>query len=125
MRDLLTGGPTPSNTVKTDSREGGYSWSTVRRAADSIGVIRRKGGMDAGWYWSLPAAKVLTKNAKVLNLQDEHLRDRLSNFGPVEPRAMVLVEAAKRGWTAAERDACLADADHDPDAVIDVLRGMP
>lgn len=80
LLELLDGGPTPSNTVKKDSRESGYSWATVRRAADALGVIRRKGGMDAGWYWSLPASKVLTKNSKVLTAQDEHLREDLSTF---------------------------------------------
>jgi putative DNA primase/helicase len=80
LRELLDSGPTPSKTVKKDSQESGYSWATVRRAADAIGVIRRKGGMDAGWYWALPASKVLTKNSKVLTLQDEHLRENLSTF---------------------------------------------
>lgn len=81
LRELLADAPVPSNTVKTEAKDAGFSWATVRRASDSIGVVRRKGGMDSGWYWSCPsAAKMLTKNSKVLTAQVEHLRGNLSTF---------------------------------------------
>lgn len=53
LRQLLTG-PTPTSTVKAEAKDAGHSWATIRRAADALSVHRRKGGMDAGWYWSLP-----------------------------------------------------------------------
>lgn len=79
LRELLAGGMTPSKQVKMDCTEAGYSWATVRRAADAIGVARKKGGMDAGWYWSLPEGAQET--AKVLTKNDEQLREKLSTFG--------------------------------------------
>ena len=44
---------------------------------------------------------------------------------PYEAQTLVLIEAARRQWNAAERDARLTDADADPGAVLDVLLGMP
>lgn len=44
---------------------------------------------------------------------------------PFEAQTLVFIEAARRHRTSAERDAWLADADADPAAVLDVLRGMP
>lgn len=78
LRELLAGGMTPSKQVKSDCTEAGYSWATVRRAADAIGVARKKGGMDAGWYWSLPEGA--QEKAKVLTKNGEHLRDTMSTF---------------------------------------------
>jgi putative DNA primase/helicase len=62
LRDVLGTDQVPSKTVRSDAQEAGYSWATVRRAAERIFVIKRKGGMSDGWYWSLP--KLPTKNAK-------------------------------------------------------------
>ncbi len=59
LRQVLAEGPTPVTTVKDEANQAGHSWGTVRRAADALGVIKRKGGMAGGWYWSLarPLAK--------------------------------------------------------------------
>ena len=55
VRDLLQDGvPMPSKGIKAAAREVNYSWRTVHRAAKRIGVKIKKGGMDSGWYWSLP-----------------------------------------------------------------------
>ena len=78
LRDILTA-PTPVKTVQADARDAGHSWATVRRASDALYVIRRKGGMGAGWYWSLPEGA--HQMSKVLTQDDEHLRERLSTFG--------------------------------------------
>lgn len=40
---------------------------------------------------------------------------------PFEAQVLVHIEAARRGWNATERAAWMADADADPDAVLDVL----
>ena len=53
LRQLLTG-PTPSNTVQAEAKQAGLAWATVRRAADTLDVIRKKG--SDGWYWQLPFA---------------------------------------------------------------------
>lgn len=81
LRQLLTV-PTPTAKVKAEAKDAGHSWATVRRAADALSVYRKKGGMDAGWYWSLPEGA--HKTPKVLTEKDEHLREKLSTFDDAE-----------------------------------------
>jgi hypothetical protein len=38
----------------------GISGKTLRRAAESLGVAKEKGGMKAGWMWSLPPKMPIT-----------------------------------------------------------------
>lgn len=79
LRDLLTV-PTPTKTVQQEAKAAGLSWATVRRASDSLGVIKKKGGMDGGWYWSLPAERA-QEMLMMLTKNNEHLRETLSTFG--------------------------------------------
>jgi hypothetical protein len=44
---------------------------------------------------------------------------------PYEAQTLVLIESARRNWSATERDAWLADADADPGAALEVLRSEP
>lgn len=78
LRELLTV-PTPTTTIQAEAKAAGHSWATVRRAADSLQVSRKKGGMNGGWYWRLPEGA--QKTPKVLIQKDEHLREKLSTFG--------------------------------------------
>lgn len=57
LRARLALGTCPAKTLQDEADDAGISWRTVRRAADKLGVIKRKGGMDSGWYWSLPSAE--------------------------------------------------------------------
>ena len=77
LRETLTA-PTPVKALQAEARDAGHSWATVRRASDAIGVVRKKGGMGAGWYWSLPEGA--QKSPKVLTPNDEHLRENMSTF---------------------------------------------
>ena len=53
VRQVLADGPTPTRTIEAESKSAGVSWASVRRASESLKVIKRKG--DGGvWYWSLP-----------------------------------------------------------------------
>lgn len=52
LQQVLSDGITPSKTVQEQAREAGVAWRTVRRASDSLNVIKTK-GPDC-WYWSLP-----------------------------------------------------------------------
>jgi putative DNA primase/helicase len=54
VREVLADGTTPTSTVKDEAKEAGLAWRTVQRAADRVGVVRKKGGMREGWYWTLP-----------------------------------------------------------------------
>lgn len=68
LREVLKDGPTPSKLVKAEAAEAGHAWNTVRRAADDLQVIKKKGGMSDGWYWQLP--KLPTKSTKEPNVKD-------------------------------------------------------
>lgn len=50
--EILKDGSAPSKYVETEARAAGVSWATVRRAADAIGVTKRK--MNDAWYWFRP-----------------------------------------------------------------------
>lgn len=63
LQDYLDLGPQPASDVKAKARTIGLAWITVRRAADSIGIIKRKiGGRGAGWEWALPGYPVSDKD---------------------------------------------------------------
>jgi putative DNA primase/helicase len=64
LKDLLSGGPVPTNQLKADATGAGYSWRTIERAKRDLGVEAAKSGMGGGWQWSLP------KTAK--NTEDRH-----------------------------------------------------
>lgn len=65
LHDMLAAGPTPAKTIEAEAKEAGLAWRTVRRAADQMGVLKRKGlGDSPAWYWSLPAQVKLSNMAK-------------------------------------------------------------
>ena len=84
LRELLAGGTMPAKQVKTDAIEAGYSWRTVRRAADELEVIREKGGYQGAWYWSL-SAKGVQEKAKVSNKKVWTPLEKLDTFGDSDP----------------------------------------
>jgi len=46
--------PTPAAEIPRMAAEAGISRKTLRRASDSLRIIKEKTGMKAGWVWSLP-----------------------------------------------------------------------
>ena len=56
LKGILADGALPATEVRSRSRsEVASSWRTIRRAADSIGVVKEKtGGRGTRWEWSLP-----------------------------------------------------------------------
>jgi putative DNA primase/helicase len=66
LREVLRDGPTPVKTIKAEAQDAGHTWRTVQRAANDLQVIKKKGGMAAGWYWQL--ANMATKNPKEASL---------------------------------------------------------
>lgn len=53
LREALSTCPTPTKTLQSECRDAGVSWASVRRAADSLGVVKRRGDGSV-WYWGLP-----------------------------------------------------------------------
>lgn len=59
LNQVLAADTVPVKAIEAEARAAGIAWRTIRRAADQLHVIKRKGGMDTGWYWQLP--KMATK----------------------------------------------------------------
>lgn len=51
LREVLKDGLTPCKTIQAEGKDAGISWASIRRAADSLLVIKTKGAN--GWYWKL------------------------------------------------------------------------
>lgn len=51
---LLADGPVPAGQIRKDSEGAGFSWRTIQRAADRLGLDRKKSEMRGGWTWRLP-----------------------------------------------------------------------
>ncbi len=84
LRKLLANVNLPTNVVKAQSNDSGFSWATIRRASQNIGIRRRKSNMGGGWYWSLPSDSQNPEDAqnmpKMLIQKNEHLREKMSIF---------------------------------------------
>lgn len=78
IREALATGITPSNTVRTEATSAGVSWASVRRAADRLGVLKKRG--DGGvWYWKLPEVAQGAQGAQHANAE------QVEQVGQVEP----------------------------------------
>lgn len=55
---LLADGPVAVSEIDAAAEAAGHAWRTVRRAKDGLDIQSRKTGLDCGWEWHLPAAKV-------------------------------------------------------------------
>lgn len=58
LRGLLANGPAPAKLIKADADGAGYAMRTVQRAAQRLGVERRKDGLRGGWVWELQTGPV-------------------------------------------------------------------
>jgi hypothetical protein len=54
LAGVLAAGPVPVATLRADAEGAGYSWSTIRRAQDALGVTAEKAQFEGGWVWRLP-----------------------------------------------------------------------
>jgi len=53
LRQVLDDGPAQTAFIEGEAKSAGVSWASVRRAGDSLNVIKQK-GMGGNWYWRLP-----------------------------------------------------------------------
>jgi putative DNA primase/helicase len=70
----------PAAEVQRDAADAGISRKTLRRASETLGIVKEKTGMKAGWVWSLPPKMPITsEDAPQRNLgtfgDPGHLRD--------------------------------------------------
>jgi len=73
LRGLLADGPASAKQVKVDADGAGYAWRTVQRAAQRMGIDRRKEGMRGGWVWSLTVVQPTRRrheDAEGVNVQN-------------------------------------------------------
>jgi len=69
LRQVLGSDRVPVKSIKAEALDAGHSWASVRRASDRIGVIKVKGGMNEGWYWSI--AKFMPKGLSCISRSPE------------------------------------------------------
>jgi len=80
ITQVLAGGSTPSKAVQEEAKGAGVSWASVRRAADSLGVTKRKG--VGGWYWRLPEG---VQDAQLAQGAQEVQREQVEQVEQVAP----------------------------------------
>lgn len=90
LRGLLADGPIPAKAIKGDADGAGYTWRTVQRAADRIGVERRKEGMKGGWVWALGDPEPTRRRHEGAEGTED------ANAGGVSPSAVAPPEDARR-----------------------------
>jgi hypothetical protein len=54
LAHMLAEGPVAVTTLQEEAKAAGYSWSTMRRASDALGVTTEKTEFAGGWAWRLP-----------------------------------------------------------------------
>jgi len=89
LRALLSDGPLTAKEIKSDADSAGYSWRTIHRAADKLGVEKRKeggqfGGRGAVWRWYLPSEPTTQDANKMTRCQPSkgwHLVESLASCG--------------------------------------------
>jgi archaellum biogenesis ATPase FlaH len=93
LRDFLADGPRGAADVRSQSRLVGLTWITVRRAADSIRILKRKvGGRGAGWEWALP----VTEPAGTQGIDNNVAEDTLL-IPPSEPKSVAIPKPPEVG----------------------------
>ena len=83
LTGLLSGGPLPTKTVRSDIEGAGYNWAAIRRAQRDLGIEAVKegghfGGGKQQWVWRLPESLKVLKNA------EDAQQKELSTFRKVE-----------------------------------------
>ena len=66
-----------SKDLEAQAKEAGISWRTIRRASDTMGIIKKKAA-DSRWYWKLPAN--LSKTGQLVQLVQSPREDNMDNM---------------------------------------------
>jgi hypothetical protein len=82
LMQVLGNDVVPSKAVEVEAKEAGIAWRTVRRASDSLGVLKRR-GEGGKWYWSLTNSANLSNLANVSNVENMDKLDKLTECGTV------------------------------------------
>ena len=63
LNELLAAGPVSSATIEAKARDRRISPATLRRAGDTLRVLKEKMGFGGGWVWRLPTEGAHPRNA--------------------------------------------------------------
>lgn len=76
LKEMLQDCPVCSKDLEVQAKEAGISWRTVRRASETMGIIK-KPAADKRWYWRLPN---LSKNSQLVQLVHSPRVDNMANM---------------------------------------------
>ncbi len=76
LREVLGDDLVPVKSIEAEAKDAGIAWRTIRRASDSLGVVKRR-GMENRWYWSLPKS---SKPRNLSNLSNVQALDNMDNL---------------------------------------------
>ena len=55
LKKKLANGPVKQTEIKDEAINGrGFTWATMRRAQNNLGIVSKKEGLQGGWVWELP-----------------------------------------------------------------------
>jgi putative DNA primase/helicase len=77
LRGQLADGPVPQRKIKTDAAREGFSWATLRRAKDALGITTEKSGFQGASLWRLKDA--LSKDAHPIDTQVSTFEQAVEN----------------------------------------------
>lgn len=81
LKEMLQDCPVCSKDLEVQAKEAGISWRTVRRASETMGIIK-KPAADKRWYWRLPN---LSKNSQLVQLVHSPRVDNMANMDDLSP----------------------------------------
>jgi putative DNA primase/helicase len=76
LKEMLKDCPVCSKDLEVQAKEAGISWRTIRRASETMGIIK-KPAADKRWYWRLPN---LSKNSQLVQLVQSPEVDNMANM---------------------------------------------
>lgn len=76
LTEMLKDCPVCSKDLEVQAKEAGIAWRTIRRASDTLGIIKRPAA-DKRWYWKLPN---LSKNDQLVHIVQSQGEDNLDNL---------------------------------------------
>lgn len=74
LRDLLADGSVASEKIREEGKEAGYSWRTLHRAKDELGIKPYREQFGGAWMWKLPLDTTCQDTQDTENLASWHLR---------------------------------------------------
>jgi hypothetical protein len=82
--EQLANGPVAQRTLRGDAGREGFSYATLRRAKDALGVVAEKGGFQGAWEWRLKDAQPKDAQPRVPQMSTFEQRTESTRFNRSE-----------------------------------------